>query len=100
MTKKIVIAFGGNAILRKGEKPTAEIQEKNVKNALDKLFPLIKNNKVVITHGNGPQAGYLLLQQNAPLDIIDAETEGQIGYLIQQNLQNLFWNNNLRRGIV
>jgi carbamate kinase len=98
---KIVIALGGNAILKKGEKPTIETQERNTERALKKLFPLIKKNKVVITHGNGPQVGYLLLQQkNMPLDVIDAETEGQIGYLIQQDLLNLFRKNGVKRGIV
>ena len=97
---KIVIALGGNAILSKKDKPTIENQEKNTKAALKKLFPIIKKNKVVITHGNGPQAGYLMLQQKAPLDVIDAETEGQIGYLIQQNLKNLFIRNNIDRSVV
>ncbi len=97
--KKIVIALGGNAILKKGEKPTTETQAKNTKKALEKLFPAVGKNKVVITHGNGPQVGYLLMQQNAPLDVLDAETEGQIGYLIQQNLQNLFRKNNIKKNI-
>ena len=89
--KTIVIALGGNAILKKGEKATIETQEKNVRKALDALLPVIKKNRVVITHGNGPQVGYLLLKQSSmPLDVLDAETEGQIGYLIQQNLWNLF----------
>jgi len=92
---KVVIALGGNALLKKGERPSIETQEMNTERAMKKLFPIIKKNKVVITHGNGPQAGYLLLQQEKagikmPLDVIDAETEGQIGYLIQQNLHNLF----------
>jgi len=100
--KKVVIALGGNAILKKGDKPVTETQEKNTKIALKRLFPIIKKNKIVITHGNGPQAGYLLLQQekagmHMPLDVLDAETEGQIGYLIQQNLQNLFGG---KRGVV
>jgi carbamate kinase len=100
MSKTIVIALGGNAILRKGQKPTMQVQEKNTENAMKKLFPLIKKNRVVITHGNGPQAGYLMLQQGAPLDVIDAETEGQIGYFIQQDLLNLFSKENSSRGVV
>jgi carbamate kinase len=100
MSKTIVIALGGNAILRKGEKPGMETQEKNTERAMKKLFPLIKKNRVVITHGNGPQAGYLMLQQGAPLDVIDAETEGQIGYFIQQDLLNLFSKENSSRGVV
>jgi carbamate kinase len=98
--KTIVIALGGNAILKKGEKPTIKTQEKNTEKALKRLFPFVKNNKVVITHGNGPQAGYLLLKQNVPLDVIDAETEGQIGYLIQQDLLNLFAKENIKKSIV
>jgi carbamate kinase len=96
--EKIVIALGGNAILKKGEKPTIKTQSRNTRRALQSLFPVIKNNKVVITHGNGPQVGYLLLKQSSiPLDVLDAETEGQIGYLIQQGLRNLFKG---KRGIV
>lgn len=97
---KIVIALGGNALLKKGQKVSIETQEKNVRKALKKLFGIIKKNKTVITHGNGPQAGYLLLKQNVPLDVIDAETEGQIGYLIQQNLLNLFAKQGIKKGIV
>ena len=88
----VVIALGGNAILKKGEKPNLKTQEKNVKKALKAILPVIKNKKTVITHGNGPQVGLLLLKQNAPLDVLDAETGGQIGYLIQQNLHNLLRN--------
>ncbi len=97
--KTIVIALGGNAILKKGERPIIDIQIANIKKAIERLFPLIKNNKVVITHGNGPQVGYLLMQQNAPLDVLDAETEGQIGYLIQQEIYNLFRAHKIKRGI-
>ncbi len=105
---KIVIALGGNALIKKGESPTAQTQIKNIKRALDKLFPLIRDNEVVLTHGSGPQAGYLLLQQelakskvaSMPLDVLDAETEGQIGYLIQQNLQNIFNKKRVKRNIV
>ena len=106
--KTIVIALGGNAILRKGQKPTIATQMRNTQTALKALFPIIKKNNVVITHGNGPQAGYLLLQQEAargtvsrmPLDVLDAETEGQIGYLIQQSLKNLFLENNSKKSII
>jgi len=97
---KTIIALGGNAILKKGQKPTIEGQLFNVKKAVDAMLPIIKKNEVVITHGNGPQVGYLLLQQKGVgLDVIDAETEGQIGYLIQQNLQNLLRKNSLSRGV-
>lgn len=105
--KKIVIALGGNAILKKGEKVSIENQAENIKEALEKVFPIIKNNQTIITHGNGPQVGYLLLQQETakdsayfPLDTIDAQTEGMIGYLIQQNLQNLLLRNKIKRDAV
>jgi carbamate kinase len=108
MSKKIVIALGGNAILRKGERPTVETQIQNTRKALKKIFPIVNKNKVVITHGNGPAVGYLMLQNEMarskvarmPLDVLDAETEGQIGYLIQQNLQNLFRKNKNKRSVV
>lgn len=97
---KVVIALGGNAILKRGEKPTIPNQINNTKKALASLYPLISKNKVVITHGNGPQVGNLLLQdEKTPLDVLDAETEGQIGYLIQQNLQNLFRKHNSKRSV-
>ncbi len=89
---RLVIALGGNALLKKGEKPTFDTQERNVTKAIKALAPVIKKNDVVITHGNGPQVGYLLMQQNAPLDILDAETGGQIGYMIQQKLHNVLRN--------
>jgi len=106
--RKIVIALGGNAILKRGEKPTINTQLRNTKKALSSLFSIIKNNNIIITHGNGPAIGYLLMQNEMakskvpvmPLDVLDAETEGQIGYLIQQNLQNLFRKNKTKRSIV
>ncbi len=97
--KTIVIALGGNAILNKGEKPTAEVQAKNVKKAVKNLAKIIKDNHVIIAHGNGPQAGYLLLQQKEKLDIIDAETEGEIGYLIQKEIYNAFKKTKSKKGV-
>ena len=97
---KVVIALGGNAILKKGEKPIIKNQLKNTEQALTQLYSLISKNKVVITHGNGPQVGNLLLQdEKTPLDVLDAETEGQMGYLIQQKLKNLFIKNNSKRSV-
>lgn len=105
---KLVIALGGNAILKKGEKATIDTQITNTERAMKKLYPVIRANDVILTHGNGPQAGYLLLQQELakkevsrmPLDVLDAETEGQIGYIIQQNLYNLFQKTRLKKNIV
>jgi len=93
---RIVIALGGNALLRRGEPLTAENQRQNIRMAAEALAPLALKHQLVITHGNGPQVGLLALQSAAyksdevyPLDILDAETEGMIGYLIEQELINL-----------
>lgn len=89
--KKIVIALGGNAIQQKGDDGTAEKQYERVHTAMTKLAPLIKNvQDVVITHGNGPQVGDILLRYELtkdkypmmPLDVFNAETQGFIGYMI------------------
>ena len=99
--KKVVIAIGGNAILKRGEGSSIAKQFKNTQNALKPLINIIKENLIVISHGNGPQVGQLLLQiPNMPLDVLDAETEGQLGYLIQQSLKNLFIENKLNRNVV
>jgi carbamate kinase len=92
--RRIVIALGGNAILRRGEAPTMENQRRNVRAACRSLAPLAADNDLVISHGNGPQVGMLALQaaqsgQNAPLDVLGAETEGMLGYMIEQELGNL-----------
>ncbi len=93
---RIAAALGGNALLRRGEEPTADNQRRNVCIAAQALVPLAMAHDLVITHGNGPQVGLLALQNAAykpdeahPLDVLDAETEGQIGYLIEQALRNL-----------
>ena len=93
---RIVIALGGNALLRRGEPLTAENQRHNVAIAAQALAPIAADHELVITHGNGPQVGLLALQSTAyksaeafPLDVLDAETEGMIGYLIEQELSNL-----------
>ena len=92
---RIVIALGGNALLRRGEPPTAENQHRNVQVAAAALAPIAREHALVIAHGNGPQVGLLALQASAyrpdqayPLDILDAETEGMIGYLIERELHN------------
>jgi len=98
---KIVIALGGNAILKKGENWSIATEFENTKNALKPLINIIKNNSIVISHGNAPQVGQLLLQDpNMPLDVLDAETEGQLGYLIQQSIYNLFRENRIKRSVV
>ncbi|MFC0446435.1 carbamate kinase [Pseudidiomarina halophila] len=92
----VVAALGGNALLRRGEDVTAENQRDNVKQAVRVLADIVKaGHRLVITHGNGPQIGLLALQNQAydadkafPLDILGAESEGMIGYLIEQELEN------------
>jgi carbamate kinase len=93
---RIVIALGGNALLRRGEPMTAEVQRKNVKVAAEAIAPIAKGNELVISHGNGPQVGLLALQGAAykpdeafPLDVLGAQTEGMIGYMIEQELGNI-----------
>lgn len=96
--KKIVVALGGNAILQAGQKGTAQEQLANVQVAADQIAQLIlAGYQVVLTHGNGPQVGNILLQNAAasptvpamPLDICGAETQGFIGYMLQQCLTNI-----------
>jgi carbamate kinase len=93
---RIVIALGGNALLRRGEALTAENQLDNIKHAAKQIVKLAQGNQLIITHGNGPQVGLLALQNAAystvksyPLDILSAETEGMIGYLLEQEIANL-----------
>ncbi len=93
---RIVVALGGNALLRRGEPPTAAVQRKNVRIAAKALAPVAREHQLVITHGNGPQVGLLALQAAAyedvrppPLDVLGAESEGMIGYMIEQELGNL-----------
>jgi carbamate kinase len=93
---RIVIALGGNALLRRGEPMTTEAQRKNIKIAVQAIAPLATRHSIVVVHGNGPQVGLLSLQAESyagaapyPLDVLDAGTQGMIGYLIQQELRSL-----------
>lgn len=99
MGKTIVVALGGNAILQAGERGTAAEQKRNIENTVKQIVKLIKDNhRVIVTHGNGPQVGNLMIQQEAakgkvppmPLDVCGAQTQGQIGYMIQNSLENEF----------
>ena len=92
----IVTALGGNALLRRGEPMTAENQRRNVRIAAESLAPVAREHDLVVGHGNGPQVGLLALQGAAyekvetyPLDVLGAQTEGMIGYMIEQELGNL-----------
>lgn len=89
----VVIALGGNALLRRGEPMDAATQRANVKIAAEAVAEVAREHRVVLTHGNGPQVGLLALQNEAytevrryPLDVLDAETEGMVGYLLEQEL--------------
>lgn len=93
---RIVIALGGNALLRRGELMTASNQRINVRKAAEAIAPLAKDHELIISHGNGPQVGLLALQSSEysdneafPLDVLGAQTEGMIGYMIEQELGNI-----------
>jgi carbamate kinase len=93
---RIVIALGGNALLKRGEPMTAENQRANVKVAARQLAPIAEKHQLVLSHGNGPQVGLLALHSAAykevgiyPLDVLGAQTQGMIGYMIEQELGNL-----------
>ena len=93
---RILVALGGNALLRRGEAMTAENQRRNVRIAAEALAPLGREHQLIISHGNGPQVGLLALQGEAytkvaayPLDVLGAQTEGMIGYMIEQELGNI-----------
>lgn len=89
----VVVALGGNALLRRGEPLDANVQRANVKLAAEAVAAIAREHRVVVTHGNGPQVGLLALQNEAyhdvtpyPLDVLDAESEGMVGYLLEQEL--------------
>ena len=93
---RIVVALGGNALLRRGEPMTADNQRANIRIATEQIAKIHPGNELVIAHGNGPQVGLLSLQAAAytqvspyPLDVLGAQTEGMIGYIIEQELGNL-----------
>ncbi|MEA3439415.1 MAG: carbamate kinase [Chloroflexota bacterium] len=93
---RVVVALGGNALLKRGEAMMSENQRANVKIAAQALAPIAKEHQLVLSHGNGPQVGLLALQGAAyeevdtyPLDVLGAQTEGMIGYMIEQELGNL-----------
>ena len=92
---RIVVALGGNALLKRGEPMTYEAQRTNVRIAAIALADLARDHQIIVAHGNGPQVGLMALQAASfapdtlwPLDVLGAETEGMIGYLIEQELMN------------
>ena len=111
MAKLAVVALGGNALLRSGQKGTYAKQLQNVKDTCGSLMQLVyRNYNVVIGHGNGPQVGNVLLQHDAgrkmyelqamPMDFCVAETQGSIGYMIERTLRNELVAAGLKRGVV
>ena len=93
---RVVIALGGNALLRRGEPMTAKNQRHNVRIAAKALADVARQHRLVVSHGNGPQVGLLALQgaaysavESYPLDVLGAETEGMIGYMIEQEMGNI-----------
>ena len=94
--KSVVLALGGNAILKKNEKPSIQTQFKNTKKAMKSIANLVKKYSIVITHGNGPQVGNILIRTEEaikkayalPLFMCVAQSEGEMGYMIAQSLYN------------
>jgi len=93
---RVVVALGGNALLKRGEPMTADVQRGNVRTAASPLAAVASSHQLVLSHGNGPQVGLLALQAAAyadveayPLDVLGAQTEGMIGYMLEQELGNL-----------
>lgn len=111
MKKLAVVALGGNALLRSDQKGTIDDQESNAYNTAERLLTLIRADyNIVVTHGNGPQVGNILLSNTAghklyglpdmPLDIAVAYSQGFIGYVIEQQLRNVMMANDLDRDII
>ena len=93
---RVVVALGGNALLKRGQELNAENQRANIRVAAAQLAAIHENHQLIIAHGNGPQVGLLALMDAAytavdpyPLDILGAETVGMIGYMIEQELGNI-----------
>ncbi|MGK4474896.1 carbamate kinase [Aeromonas molluscorum] len=98
----VVVALGGNALLRRGEPLEADIQRKNIATAAKTIAQIAQEYNVVLVHGNGPQVGLLALQNSAytkvapyPLDVLGAESQGMIGYMLIQELKNLMPSRNV-----
>lgn len=104
---KIVIALGGNAIIKKGEKQNYSNLINNIKKTCKNIIPVLKNNKIVITHGNGPEIGYLAIQNEIakfkvpamPLDVLGAESQALIGYIFEEQLRNSLRENKINNSV-
>jgi len=97
MKETLLIALGGNALIKKGQRGSIEEQFENLRTPIQEIARLSREYNIIITHGNGPQVGNLLLQQEKspevpimPLEILVAQTQGQIGYMIESSLDNEF----------
>jgi carbamate kinase len=107
MKKLAVVAIGGNAVNRPGEKPTAENMLSAIEEAMGYLVDMLDKYDIVITHGNGPQVGNILIQQEMakevippfPIDVNDAQTQGSLGYMIVQALRNRLAERGLNREV-
>src|SRR5438552_15964409 len=107
--ERVCIALGGNALLRQGEEDTFEEMYASARRAAERIADIAAAGwEVVVTHGNGPQVGRILLQQEAargfvapmPLDICGAESQGQIGYLLQTTVGDVFYARGMERPVV
>lgn len=106
---RVVVALGGNALMHRGEDDTAEAMRRSARFASEVIAGIAEDGwEVVVTHGNGPQVGRILLQQEAasrlvapmPLDVCGAESQGQIGYLLQANIGDVFYERGMDRPVV
>lgn len=103
MTKQtVVVALGGNALLRRGEPLEADVQRRNIETAVKTISEIAKVYNVVLVHGNGPQVGLLALQgleykkvNPYPLDVLGSETQGMIGYMLMQEFKNYLPDRNI-----
>lgn len=104
----LVIALGGNALLQSGQSGSFEEQDANFQPAASKIADLIQGYRVVVTHGNGPQVGYILLKNEIakkyappfPIDACGAQTQGWIGYMIQQSLKNILNTRGMEKEVI
>lgn len=105
---RVAIALGGNALLRRGEEDTPEVMRRNARLAAERIADIAAAGwEIVVTHGNGPQVGRILLQNEAarewahpmPLDVCGAESQGQIGYLLQVTIGDVFYERGMERPV-
>src|SRR5699024_8997413 len=109
MSQKVVLALGGNAILQPKQEPTYEIQYENVYNAETSMMDIVKSGHEIIgTHGNGPQVGLIIAQNEAakddikpmPVFVSSAESQGMIGFMLEQALKNKLKEANIDKNVV